>query len=139
VSVSVTAESASGGFIVPNDHVDVVLTMSGANGHVSETILHNVRVLAINTRLGEVGTTGAPADPEDPRAEIFADKAIATLALDPTQAEVIINASTLGGLALVLRSMVDFAEADGMEQSAANAAIRISSPFWSNNPSGVLE
>lgn len=133
VSVSVAAESASGGFIVPNDHVDVVLTLpSAAGGQTSETILHNARVLAINTRLGETGTTGAPADPADPRAEIFANQAIATLELDPTQAEVIINASTLGRLSLVLRSIVDFAEIGRIDERPTNAAIRISSPFWNS-------
>lgn len=136
VSVLVAAESASGGFIVPNDHVDVVLTVSSGAGQVTETIVHNVRVLAINTRLGETGTTGAPANPDDPRAEIFAAQAIATLALDPAQAEVIINATTLGRLSLVLRSMVDFAEAGSAEQRPTNAAIRMSSPFWSNNAAG---
>src|SRR3569623_2717531 len=50
VSISVAAESASGGFIVPNDHVDVILTQGGPNGgQTSSTLLSNVRVLAINT------------------------------------------------------------------------------------------
>src|SRR5690606_23710724 len=71
VSIAVTAESASGGFIVPNDHVDVVLTRSGDNGRISETIVSNVRVLAINTRLGETGTTGSPDDPGATRTEVF--------------------------------------------------------------------
>jgi pilus assembly protein CpaB len=131
VSVSVAAESASGGFIVPNDHVDVVVTRTSSMGQVSDTILSNVRVLAINTRLGETGTTGAPADTGDPRAEIFSNTAIATLALDSSQAEVIINATTMGRLSLVLRSILDFAESDGTEQRASNQAIRLSSPFWS--------
>lgn len=139
VSVSIAAESASGGFIVPNDHVDVLVTHDTGAGQVSDTILHNVRVLAINTRLGETGTTGAPADTADPRAEIFADTAIATLELDSTQAEVIINASSLGKLSLVLRSIVDFAETSRIEERSTNAAIRISSPFWSTKAGGVLE
>lgn len=133
VSVVVSASSASGGFIVPNDRVDVVLTRSAsaeAGGQVSDTILRNVRVLAINTRLGETGETGAPADPEDPRAEIFANEAIATLQLDPGQSEVIINAATSGRLTLVLRPFVDTAEAATVEERSANQAIRISSPFW---------
>ncbi|WP_197279484.1 Flp pilus assembly protein CpaB [Devosia sp. A16] len=131
VSVTVSASSASGGFIVPNDRVDVVLTRSPASEggqQVSDTILGNVRVLAINTRLGETGSTGAPADPENPRAEIFANEAIATLQLDPAQSEIIINASTLGRLTLVLRPLVDTAEAG--DARSANQAIRISSPFW---------
>ena len=139
VSVSVAAESASGGFIVPNDHVDVVLTRASSAGQVSDTILHNVRVLAIGARLGEMGTTGAAADTDDPRAEIFSDTAIATLELDPVEAELIINATTQGALALVLRPTVDAAEAGSMEHGATNLAIRISSPFWSNNAGGTLK
>jgi pilus assembly protein CpaB len=126
VSIAVTANSASGGFIVPNDHVDVILTRATAEGQMSETILSNVRVLAINTRLGEVGTTGAPADPNNPRAEIFANDAIATLELDPGQSETVVNASQLGKLSLALRSIVDFAEApDAKSDVPRNAPIKI--------------
>lgn len=139
VSVMVSAESASGGFIVPNDHVDVVLTLESGGKQSSETILHNARVLAINSRLGETGTTGAPADPEDPRAEVFVDKAMATLELDQTQAEVIISASQTGRLTLVLRSMTDFGEAGTVEQRPTNAAIRMTSPFWANESPGGLQ
>ena len=121
VSIPVSADSASGGFVVPNDHVDVLLTRSGGQ---TETILTNVRVLAINTRLGETGTTGAPADPENPRAEIFGGAAIATLELDPAQAETVINARTLGGLSLALRSIVDFA-ATAEDSVKRNAPIKI--------------
>lgn len=127
VSLSVNAASASGGFIVPNDHVDVILTRSTEGGDpMAETILSNVRVLAINTRLGEVGTTGAATDPANPRAEIFADTAIATLELDPVAAETIINASKVGQLSLSLRSIVDFAPAPGDETLLQrNAPIKI--------------
>jgi len=124
VSISVPAESASGGFIVPNDHVDVVLTRGTSDGQSSETIVANVRVLAINTRLGEVGATGAPENPDNPRAEIFANTAIATLELDPAQAEVVINAVSLGRLSLALRSVVDFA-ASANEPMQRNAPIKI--------------
>lgn len=130
VSVSVSAGSASGGFISPNDHVDVVLTRPSPIGHESETILHNIRVLAINARLGNAGANGAPAEPATPSADVFTNQAIATLELDPTQAEVIINATTIGSLVLVLRSATDFAEARKSEQSSTNQAIRITSPFW---------
>ncbi|MDP3317302.1 MAG: Flp pilus assembly protein CpaB, partial [Devosia sp.] len=66
IPVQVSAASASGGYILPNDRVDVVLSSAGASGSISRTILENVKVLAIGTRLGEAGTTGAQADPEDP-------------------------------------------------------------------------
>jgi pilus assembly protein CpaB len=132
VSVPIAAESASGGFIVPNDHVDVVLTRVGDFATDSKTILTNVRVIAIDARLGETGRTGTPEDLEDPKSQMFEDKAIATLELDPKQAEVIINAGVQGDLSLVLRSITDFAETQQASQGAANAAIRLSSPFWQN-------
>ncbi len=108
VSVGVTAESASGGFIVPNDRVDVVLTRSSST--YSETILSNVRVLAIGERLGEVGTTSGSGNPQEPSSQRFESSQIATLEMTPTQAEVILNSASAGRLALVLRSVVDFAE-----------------------------
>jgi pilus assembly protein CpaB len=108
VSVAVDAAAASGGFIVPNDHVDVVLTRQTASGLMSETIVRNVKVLAINLRLGETGTTGAAEDPDNPN-QAFQDKAIATLELDPQQGESVINAAQIGTISLSLRSIADFA------------------------------
>lgn len=120
VSVSVNADAASGGFIVPNDHVDVILTRGG----IAETVVSNVRVLAINTRLGEIGGSGGPEDPNNPRAEIFGGTAIATLELDPAQSETVINARTLGPLSLTLRSIVDFAQ-NTQDSVQRNAPIRL--------------
>ncbi len=128
VSVLVTADAASGGFIIPNDHVDVVLTSMSVAGQESETILRNVLVLGINSQL-----SGAPkpeGDGEGEQSEAFANQAIATLALDPTSAEVIINASQVGKLTLVLRSMVDTADTASGERDALNQAIRMTSAFW---------
>ena len=124
ISISVPADSASGGFIVPNDHVDVILTRDTEEGQRAETIVSNVRVLAINTRLGELGSTGAPDDPNNPRAEIFADTAIATLELDPGQAEVVVSAVQMGKLSLSLRSIVDFAST-GDDPVQRNAPIKL--------------
>jgi pilus assembly protein CpaB len=123
VSIPVAADSASGGFIVPNDHVDVVLTRGSG---VAETIVSNVRVLAINTRLGEIGNSGGPEDPNNPRAEIFGGVAIATLELDPGQAETLINARQMGSLSLMLRSIVDFAPntEDDVQRNTAIKVIR---------------
>ncbi|MHB1102364.1 MAG: Flp pilus assembly protein CpaB [Devosia sp.] len=126
VSIAVTADSASGGFIVPNDHVDVIMTRDGENGQASEMLLQNVKVLAIGNRLGEIGATGAPADPENPRTEVFADQAIATLELDPVQAEAVINASRIGQLSLALRSIADFTEAAGeVRRRPSNQTVRV--------------
>lgn len=125
VSIPVAAASGSGGFIVPNDRVDVILTRGSAAGDISETILANVKVLAIGQRLGEVGTTGAPADPENPRAEVFTDRTIATLELDPGQAETLINSVAIGQLSLALRSVADFNDAGGAPISNSNQPIRL--------------
>jgi pilus assembly protein CpaB len=132
VSISVAAEAASGGFIVPNDHVDVILTRGGPSGQISDVLLSNVRVLAIGTRLGEAGKTGGPDDGnpppegEGPKSQIFAGGAIATLELDPVQAETVINATSLGKLSLTLRSIVDFNQASSDDTKLKrNAPIRL--------------
>lgn len=131
VSVAIDAESASGGFIVPNDHVDVVATRVNDLVQDSQTILRNVRVLAINKRLGENGATGTePEVSEDPRDQMFANDAIATLELDQVQAELIISAAMGGSLTLVLRSLTDFTKVEEAAFSPTNAAIRASSRFW---------
>lgn len=110
VSIGINSTSSAGGFIVPNDRVDVILTSSGPNGQQSQPILTNVKVLAIGPRLGETGSTGAPADPENPRAEMFTGGTIATLELTPDQADTVINATSLGTISLTLRSIIDFGE-----------------------------
>lgn len=128
VSVQVAAASASGGYIMPNDRVDLVLSRPGTSGTVSETILSNIKVLAIGLRLGEAGTTGETPDPEDPRSSVFQDSAIATLELDPAQGELVINSSRIGTLSLVLRSIADYAQASGevrQQNNGVNRAIRL--------------
>lgn len=126
VSVTINAEAASGGFVAPGDHVDVVLTRPSDMGQFSETVLHNVRVLAVNAQLGQTQPTeAAPTDPA-----VFTSAAIATLELDSKQAEVIMMAGATGTLSLALRSMSNFADATPAADSPANQAIRLSSPFW---------
>lgn len=124
VSVTVTPESGSGGFIVPNDHVDVVVTRSSETGEISETILSNIKVLAIGKRLGEVGASGGNPDANDPTTKTFDAQTVATLELDPVQSESLINASSTGRLSLVLRSVVDFV-ASSQPETRRNQAISV--------------
>lgn len=128
VSVGVTAVSSAGGYIVPNDHVDVLLSSDGPSGQQSEVILSNVRVLAIGQRLGELGATGGQEDPNTPTTTpiTFTDATIATLELTPGQAETLVNASTAGQLSLALRSVVDFNKttSDGLGSSQTVRLIR---------------
>ena len=128
VSVVVSAESASGGFISPNDHVDVVLTRTptpngvGSTVPHSETILRNVLVLAINAEAAKPDAAGVSKDGP------FTGHAIATLALGPADADLVVSASAIGKLSLLLRSGVDSTTAK--TNNGVNQAIRLSSPFW---------
>ena len=85
ISVAVSAETGAGGFILPNDRVDVLLTRKvddGSNKKAAstETVLSNVRVLAIDQTFRPKG--------EEDKEYVVADKT-ATLELDPRQTEVI--------------------------------------------------
>jgi pilus assembly protein CpaB len=155
VSVSVTAESASGGFIAPNDRVDVLVTRSVDGRPLSETVLQNTRVLAINDRLSGMDRAAAapvaastPAVPGGPavaapadatNARVFSDTAIATLELDPDQAQVVIAAASTGKLSLALRSVGDMASTATDREAAANEAIRLTSPFWTAGGGAALQ
>lgn len=127
VSVQVDPGAAAGGYIMPNDRVDIVLShASNNNATQSETILTNIKVLAIDKRLGETGTTGQPKDPADPTADVFQQTAIATLELTPAQGEMVINATKVGTLSLALRSIADYTVAAGQDPvRQTNKAIRL--------------
>lgn len=101
ISVPVSAETGAGGFILPNDRVDVLVTRkiddgSNQKSAISETVLTNVRVLAIDQTFRPKG--------EDDKEFVVADKT-ATLELDPRQTEVISMAQDVGQLSLTLRSI----------------------------------
>jgi pilus assembly protein CpaB len=103
MSVSLSAESAAGGFILPGDHVDVVESRllegqaQGGGKHVlAATVMKNVKVLAIDQNLTA------------PKGSSVVG-ATATLELNPQQAEVMIQAKAQGELTLVLRSYADIA------------------------------
>ncbi len=123
VSIKISAESGAGGFIVPNDRVDVVLTSKTEIGERSETILQNVKVLVIDSRFDYAGSQDGDVREED---MAFSNETIAVLELDPEQSETIVNASEIGELALVLRSVADFGEqASDYKFQGANAEIRV--------------
>lgn len=126
VAVPINPRSASGGFVMPNDRVDVVLTVEQS----SRTILENVRVLAINARLGAPDAQAATANPEE---GVLTGDALATLELDPAQAELLISASN-GQLSLVLRPAADTASPEDAARRAVNQNIRLTSPFWLQPP-----
>jgi pilus assembly protein CpaB len=101
ISTEISPETGAGGFILPNDHVDVILSKREKNpaGTVdivtSEIILSNVRVLAIDQ---------APKEKDGQNAVV--GKTV-TLELKPEQAETLARARQTGTLALALRSITD--------------------------------
>jgi pilus assembly protein CpaB len=117
VSMEVSAENSAGGFILPDDHVDVVLTrhdkMQTAGGAsdklVSEAILRNIRVLAIDQAV------------EEKAGQKVVIGKTATLELTPDQAETLEMARQQGTLSLVLRSLID-STSDTPEDDGDSAA-----------------
>ncbi len=123
VSISIKAKSGAGGFIVPNDRVDVVLTSRTDNGERSETILQNVKVLVIDSRVDYSSSQGNEVRQEE---MAFLNETIAVLELNPIQSETIVNASEIGQLALILRSVADFGgQANVTGFQGGNAEIRM--------------
>src|ERR1700742_2780845 len=103
VSTEISPETGAGGFILPNDRVDVILSKreknpdrAGPSDVVnSEIILSNVRVLAIDQ---------APKEKDGQNSVI--GKTV-TLELKPEQSETLARARQSGTLSLALRSIAD--------------------------------
>jgi pilus assembly protein CpaB len=100
MAVRTSAENTAGGFIKPNDRVDVL--HSDGQAHVSRTILRNVQVLAIDDLVDDTSKDG---NNKNNKANVIGKTA--TLELDPSQAEVLTAAQATGTLSLSLRSVVD--------------------------------
>jgi pilus assembly protein CpaB len=109
VSTQISPETGAGGFILPNDHVDVILsrrdrdtdkTGGGGDSRTSETVLSNIRVLAIDQNVEEKGGQ-----------KVVVGKT-ATLELTPSQAETLTLSQQLGSLSLALRSITDASHDD---------------------------
>lgn len=109
VSIPINAAKSASGFIRPGDHVDVVMTLdiqregdaigrdSGLIGgrlvrYVAETILRNVRVLAIDQNISDT----------DDKVKVGKT---ATLEVTPREAEIISVSARMGDLSMVLRSL----------------------------------
>ncbi|MCX8995686.1 Flp pilus assembly protein CpaB [Rhizobiaceae bacterium BDR2-2] len=103
VATEISVSTGAGGFILPNDRVDIIMVRQAAGrGYTTEVVLENIRVLAIDQQIQErddgvkavVGTT-------------------ATLELTPDQAKVMSVAQQMADrLTLSLRSIADAQEED---------------------------
>lgn len=105
IATQISADTSAGGFILPNDFVDVIMTRradanAAGGGFLTETILKNIKVLAIDQTIQE--------DEDGKRVKVGAT---ATLELTPQQAEIITVAQQMADrLTLSLRSVADAQE-----------------------------
>ena len=109
VTVQIDKVSGNSGLVFPGDHVDLILTLELIGGRnissrslASETILRNVRVIAMGQRVESFASIDAEVA-ERPATT-------ATLEVAPEHAERINVAQQLGRLALSLRSLADEAD-----------------------------
>jgi len=97
ISIPISAKTGAGGFVLPNDRVDVILTrqVGGNRNFQVETVLRDIRVLAIDQVFKEdKGKQSAVGD-------------TATLELSPEQAETLALAQAQGTLSLALRGLAE--------------------------------
>jgi pilus assembly protein CpaB len=115
VSIKVDAESGVSGLIWPGDYVDVMLTEVNDKADAAHrslsgaTVLHNVRVIAIDQEIAE-GASGTtpPAGKETHTV---------SLQLAPEQVKTIAVAEGLGKLSLAIRAAVDTGRSFGCDVS----------------------
>jgi pilus assembly protein CpaB len=119
VAVPISPEAAAGGFILPNDRVDLLVTYSPNGSRLrSDILVENVRVLAIDQEY----------DDEDDRGSVVGETA--TLELTPQQARAVAVAIAEGEISLILRSVADTAggpvAADGgADEDVGQRAVRL--------------
>ncbi|PCJ70443.1 MAG: Flp pilus assembly protein CpaB [Rhodobiaceae bacterium] len=118
VAMKISPETSAGGFILPNDRVDVIVTMrvrgggavesgDGRDGYRSQTLLTNVRVLAIDQTVQEL------------EGEQVVVGKTATLEVLPEQAEDFALAEAQGTVSLSLRALADMKGAGQVPRSGA--------------------
>jgi len=137
LAVPIDAASGIAGLIFPGDRVDVILshsvagpTQGQAARRAAETVLTNVRVLALDQRVDDQN-----GDPKLAKT--------ATLEVTPKQAELLAVARELGHLSLSLRSLArDEAELDRLVRSGAPLAESSPEPgnthTWDSDASMLL-
>ena len=109
ITIDNRGTNSAGDFILPNDRVDVIRIYKddaslqaprAATYSSSETLLRNVRVLAIGQNI------------QERNGEKIVVGETATLELDPRQVEIVLLAQRVGQLSLALRSLQDISKAD---------------------------
>lgn len=109
ISTPISPETGAGGFILPNDKVDILLTKRDRNSqNKTKTILVNIKVLAIDQTIRE----------QDGQQVVVGRTA--TLELSQTQSEILALANNEGSLTLSLRSLADRNVSDNAPKKRKN-------------------
>jgi len=134
ISIRITATTGNAGFVFPGDRVDILLTHEIAiksknrkKARVSETIIKNIKILAINQRTDNPTHTPAVGQ-------------TATLEVTPKEAESISLAKNIGELSLILRSLSpsgeDFAGQDSNDVQTVTWDSEVSNQISSGSGGG---
>lgn len=120
ISTEISPETGAGGFILPNDRVDVLLSRrqksregNGGDSVSSEIILSDVRVLAIDQTV------------EEKNGQKVVVGKTATLELKPAEAETLARSRQSGTLSLALRSLVDANKPGKVEDASDEKLITV--------------
>ncbi len=132
VSIAVDAPQSSSGLVLPGDRVDVILTQNLSNSDLShktvaETVLRNVRIIAVDQRLN---AQSKPGNAEPAAANETRMPKTVTLELNEAQAEKLFVAAQLGGLQLSVRPL------EGSDPGSADEGV--SSSTWASDVSPAL-
>jgi len=117
VSIEVSRKTSVGGWIRPNDHVDVIGAFRdpASNENVALTLLQNVVVLATGKL---TGTTNLNLVPENQR-----EYSNVTLLVLPDEAQILTLAAELGSLSLALRNEDDLEPIEERGRASAHSLL----------------
>lgn len=113
MAVPINAETAAGGFILPGDRVDVLQARASGDGgkaFVTEVLMRNVRVLAIDQNI----------EPSKDSKTIVGG--VATLEIPAVDVEVMARGKAQGEMQLALRSYADIGGGAGRGVASRSAA-----------------
>jgi pilus assembly protein CpaB len=120
VSISISTDTGAGGFILPNDRVDVLLTQQISDTprrFMTKTLVGDVRVLAMDQTFAQ----------DKDQKTVLAKTA--TLELTPDQADLVARSAAGGTISLSLRPLGDNesadAEAAAKTHHAADGAVTV--------------
>jgi pilus assembly protein CpaB len=132
VSIPVDAAQSESGLLLPGNRVDIILTQTFESDadpmrkSVGETVLKNLRVIAIDQRLGPaLSADGKIANPDASMPKIV------TLEVTEREAQTLMVAGRLGRIEVALRS---FGRIDSDELDAKETA----GPLWAVDVSPAL-